>query len=240
MINPDKNSVQRMAQVLLRSLGLLLVLSACALLSPDPTEAPVVMVPSPPAAEPTETLIPTTIPDLPAATAQPQGGAAAPFLDCTPPLPRTVANPEGPFYLPNAPERTSLAAPGIPGTPLVVTGRVLAPDCAPISGALLDFWQTDAQGNYDNQGFQLRGRQFTDETGQYRLETILPGEYPGRPPHIHVKVNPPGGAVLTTQIYFAMPSANGLDDLAHPSLVTDVRFGPDGSLEAEFNFVLHP
>ena len=177
---------------------------------------------------------------LPTETAEPQSAPQEMVGTCNPPRPRTVANPEGPFYRPNAPERTSLAGPGISGTSLIITGRVLTPDCTPIPGALLDFWQTDSQGNYDNQGFQLRGRQFADETGHYRLETILPGEYPGRPPHIHVKVSPPGGAVLTTQIYFSMPSTNGLDELAHPSLVTDVRFGPDGALQAEFDFVLYP
>lgn len=222
------------------SVGLLLLLSACVLLTPSPPEPTVQVVPTSDLAPSSESRNPTEVPHLPSENAPPPTAGLPVIAACNPPLPRTVANPEGPFYRPNAPERTNLVPPGMPGTRLVVFGLVLTPDCRPVPGALLDFWQTDAEGNYDNQGFQLRGRQYADETGQFRLETILPGVYPGRPPHIHVKVNPPEGAVLTTQIYFSMPAATNSDVSLHPSLVTDVRFDPDGVLQAEFNFVLHP
>ncbi len=88
------------------------------------------------------------------------------------------------------------------GTKIIVTGYVLTTDCEPIANAWLDFWQADDQGAYDNAGYRLRGHLFADETGRYTLETIVPGEYPGRTPHIHVKVQAPNGQILTSQIYF--------------------------------------
>ncbi len=121
---------------------------------------------------------------------------------------------------------------------LVITGRVLTADCAPVAGAVLDFWQADANGVYDNVGFTLRGKQETAEDGSYRLETVLPGEYPGRPPHIHVKVNAPGGSALTTQIYFAGQAGNESDGLIQPTLITTLTTEDDGSVSAPFDFVL--
>ena len=82
------------------------------------------------------------------------------------------------------------------GTRIVVQGRVLTTGCTPIPRALVDFWQADAEGRYDNVGFRLRGHQFTDEAGHYRLETIVPGLYPGRTRHVHVKVQAPNQSVL--------------------------------------------
>ena len=86
----------------------------------------------------------------------------------------------------------------MPGTRIVVEGSVLTTDCRPMPQALVDFWQADDRGQYDNAGYRLRGHQFTDDTGHYRLETIVPGLYPGRTRHIHVKVQAPNQPVLTT------------------------------------------
>jgi virginiamycin B lyase len=124
------------------------------------------------------------------------------------------------------------------GTPLLVTGKVLNQACEPIAGAKLDFWQTDDSGEYDNVGYRMRGHQFTDENGDYALETILPGVYPGRPPHIHVKVNTPGGPVLTSQIYFEGQPGNESDGLVQPSLIVPLADAADGGKTAIFNFVL--
>jgi len=74
---------------------------------------------------------------------------------------------------------------------LVVTGQVLSAQCKPVANALLDFWHADEDGEYDNRGFRYRGHQFTDAEGHYRLQTIVPAEYPGRARHIHVKVQAP-------------------------------------------------
>jgi protocatechuate 3,4-dioxygenase beta subunit len=116
-------------------------------------------------------------------------------------------------------------------------GRVLRTDCKPVGHALLDFWQADASGSYDNSGYRLRGHEFTDSAGNFSMETIVPGEYPGRTRHIHVKVQAPGGPVLTTQLYFADESRNQQDGIFDPRLTMDVHDGSGGKL-ATFTFVL--
>ena len=85
------------------------------------------------------------------------------------------------------------------GQRLVVAGTVLTADCRRVRRALLDFWQADDAGQYDNQGYRLRGHQFSDDQGGWRLETVVPGLYTGRTRHIHIKVQAPDGPVLTTQ-----------------------------------------
>jgi protocatechuate 3,4-dioxygenase beta subunit len=145
----------------------------------------------------------------------------------------------GPFFKPSSPMRTSLIEPGIGGTRIVVEGTVLGVDCKPIPRAILDFWQADAQGEYDNTGFRLRGHQLTDDAGRYRLESVVPGIYPGRTRHFHVNVQAPGQPVLTTQLYFPGESQNQRDGIFDPDLVMKVRDGDGGKL-ATFVFVLDP
>lgn len=149
----------------------------------------------------------------------------------------TIAQTEGPYYTPNTPQRTSLLEPGITGTPLLVTGYVLSTGCTPIAQALVDFWHCDDAGVYDNVGYKLRGHQFTDDAGRYTLETILPGVYPGRTRHIHVKVQAPNQPVLTTQLYFPNEPANARDGIYHPALEMTLQNTSDGQL-GTFNFVL--
>ena len=143
----------------------------------------------------------------------------------------------GPFFKPSSPLRTSLVEPGMPGARLVIEGTVLALDCAPIRRALLDFWQADADGHYDNDGYRLRGHQFSDDSGRFRLETVVPAVYPGRTRHIHVNVQAPGQPLLTTQLYFSGEPANQRDPIFHPDLVLKVRT-VDGRQVAMFAFVL--
>jgi hypothetical protein len=149
----------------------------------------------------------------------------------------TSAQTEGPYYRRDSPERTSLLEPGVTGTRLVITGSVLTRTCRPIARALLDFWQADASGQYDNRGYRLRGHQFTDTSGQYTLETIMPGLYTGRTRHIHVKVQAPGQPVLTTQLYFPHEPRNATDPLFRPSLLLALAKSDDG-LAGTFHFVL--
>lgn len=168
----------------------------------------------------------------PAATAA--GLPSAP--DCRAPATPTTAQTEGPFFKAGSPERASLLGPGITGTTLVVTGFVLTRSCRPIAGAKVDLWQANAQGEYDNTGFTLRGHQFTDAQGRYRMETIQPAEYPGRTPHIHVKVTPPGGATLTSQLYLPDQARNSSDSIFRSELVMKVDRGTP--LTGRFDFVL--
>ena len=117
---------------------------------------------------------------------------------------------------------------------LVLAGVVMTPDCKPVANALLDFWHSDEHGEYDNRGFRYRGHQFADALGRYRLETIVPAEYPGRTRHIHVKVQAPRGRVLTTQIYFPGDPGNKRDGLYQAELEMKKR----KSEEATFDFVV--
>jgi protocatechuate 3,4-dioxygenase beta subunit len=150
----------------------------------------------------------------------------------------TPAQTEGPYYTPNTPERASFLEPGIAGTKMIVTGYVLATDCQPIAQALLDFWHCDDAGVYDNDGYKLRGHFFSDEAGRFQLETIMPGLYPGRTRHFHVKVQAPNQSVLTTQLYFPNEADNTGDGIFQPALLMDVQDGADGSKIGLFNFVL--
>ncbi|MFK8911569.1 carbohydrate-binding protein, partial [Streptomyces sp. YS-3] len=144
---------------------------------------------------------------------------------------------EGPYFKPNSPERTSLLDTGTPGTRLTVTGYVFGRACLPLSGVLLDFWQADTNGAYDNTGFRLRGHQYTDARGAFTLTTIVPGLYPGRTRHIHVKAQAPGRPVLTTQLYFPGEPRNTTDSLFDARLLMTVR-DAGGAKEAAFDFVL--
>jgi|GEM_PF-807918 len=147
------------------------------------------------------------------------------------------AQTEGPYFKASSPLRTSLLETGITGAKLVLSGRVLSRDCRPIPGALLDFWHADAGGNYDNAGFKLRGHQFTDATGRYRLETVVPGLYPGRTRHIHVKVQVPNQPALTTQLYFPDEPGNRSDGIFSPALLVKAQDASEGRAAA-FSFVL--
>ena len=123
----------------------------------------------------------------------------------------TEPQTEGPYYTPDTPEKHSLLEEGMTGTRLILVGYVLDQNCQPLLNAWLDFWQADANGEYDNVGYRLRGHQFTDAQGRYYLETVLPGLYSSRPiEHIHVKVRPEDGVEITSQLYFPQRPIEGL------------------------------
>jgi protocatechuate 3,4-dioxygenase beta subunit len=149
----------------------------------------------------------------------------------------TLAQTEGPFFKPSSPERIELIEAGMAGQPIDLVGLVLSRDCKPIAGALLDFWQADDKGQYDNSGFRLRGHQFTDSEGRFRLRTVVPGAYVGRTRHIHVKVQPRGGRVLTTQLYFPGEAKNRSDGLFRKELLMRTAKN-EGWLAGRFDFVL--
>lgn len=168
-------------------------------------------------------------------------GAAAPALTPTPSCDDgddpTPPQTEGPYFKRNSPERSNLVEAGMPGTKLTVSGVVYSRSCKVVANALLDFWQADTYGNYDNYGFRLRGHQFTDSAGRFSLSTIVPGLYPGRTRHIHVKVQAPYQRVLTTQLYFPGEPRNQTDTIFDPALLMNVSNGPNGRV-ATFDFVL--
>ncbi len=114
------------------------------------------------------------------------------------------------------------------GEVVVVEGRVLDENGAPIEGALVDVWQANANGRYAHEAdpnpapldpdFQGWAKLVTDSEGRYRFRTIKPGPYKvadewSRPPHIHFKVARRGFHELTTQMYFAGDPLNDVDRL---------------------------
>ena len=149
----------------------------------------------------------------------------------------TLPQTEGPYFKPSSPERTELFEEGMAGQPIELVGFVLTRACKPLACALLDFWQADDKGRYDNSGFRLRGHQFTDAEGRYRLRSVVPGVYPGRTRHIHVKVQPRDGRVLTTQLYFLGEPQNRSDGLFRSELLMRTAKN-EGWLRGRFDFVL--
>jgi protocatechuate 3,4-dioxygenase beta subunit len=108
---------------------------------------------------------------------------------CVPTRPDSL----GPFYEPNAPERDST------GQGLIISGIVRsARDCHALEGARIEWWSANAHGDYDA---AHRATQQASSDGHYHYTTDFPGRYPGRPPHIHVRVTAPGHRALVTQVY---------------------------------------
>jgi protocatechuate 3,4-dioxygenase beta subunit len=139
----------------------------------------------------------------------------------------TPAQTEGPFFTPSSPERSVLREAGMAGTPIALAGLVLTRSCRPVAGALVEIWHADDTGNYDNDGFRLRGHQFTAADGAYRFDTIVPGLYPGRTRHFHLKFQAPNQPVLTTQFYFPGEPANERDGIFRPELLLRIAEGPE-------------
>lgn len=177
-------------------------------------------------------------------TPTPTGGAAgspttlAPTPSCIDADDPTPAQTEGPYFKANSPEQADLRSGAGGGTPLDLTGTVVTTACQPVSQAKIEFWQADASGQYDNVGFTLRGHQFTDAQGRYALQTVVPGLYPGRTRHIHVKVQAPNRPVLTSQLYFPGEAGNARDGIFNQKLLVKLEDGAGGLKLATFDFVL--
>ena len=120
----------------------------------------------------------------------------------------------GPYYIDPDLVRADITE-GRPGTPLRVVLQVVDEDCRPVEGARVDVWHCDAAGNYSGFARQgsdraldtrgetfLRGTQFTDARGVAGFETIWPGWYRGRTPHVHYTVFLDGGREMTSQLFF--------------------------------------
>jgi catechol 1,2-dioxygenase len=150
----------------------------------------------------------------------------------------TEDNILGPFYRSGAPFRGKVTGPLEPGTVLLVSGRVWGFDTRqPLTSAIIDVWQANADGRYDNDDpktppakdvFKNRARLITDETGYYEYETVHPGRYligpkTWRPAHIHYLVRAQGYRTLITQLYFKGDPHNKTDEFIKDSLIIEVR-----------------
>lgn len=145
-------------------------------------------------------------------------------------LTRTPSQTEGPFFPDKLPLDTDndLLAIGdgvtlSDGVPTWFSGRVLDASGKPLRGALVEIWQCDAHGAYlhsrsgnaDRRDgrFQGYGRFLTGLAGAWGFRTIQPVPYPGRTPHIHVKVTRGDVHLLTTQCYVKGHPGNGQDGI---------------------------
>ncbi|MBK5290157.1 MAG: hypothetical protein JJE04_00495 [Acidobacteriia bacterium] len=116
----------------------------------------------------------------------------------------TNAEVLGPFFRKGAPETKVLRAPGDPGVPLKVSGRVMNTKGQLVEGAKVDLWHADHNGLYDTRGYKYRTKLSPNEKGEYGVETVMPGHYSDRPAqHIHYLIAAPGHKTLITQVYFA-------------------------------------
>jgi len=144
-----------------------------------------------------------------------------PALALSPGLAPTPAQTEGPFYPRRMPDETDpdLTRNGgrvAKGELLLLGGRVLGVDGQPVAGAVVEIWQCDADGRYlaagaIDPGFQGIGRVKADAEGGYAFRTLKPAPYPGRAPHIHIKVYRPEAPTLTTQMLVAGDPRNDRD-----------------------------
>lgn len=153
---------------------------------------------------------------------------------------QTPSLTEGPYYKSGSPKISNLREVGIPGEKLTLTGFVYDVNCKSIANAWIDFWQADGEGEYDNSGFKLRGHRFTDNNGKYVLDTYTPGEYPGRTPHIHIKLRATENSpIVTTQLFLPGKDTNQSDSIYDDKLLMqNVLDTPDGKT-ANFDFVIH-
>jgi hydroxyquinol 1,2-dioxygenase len=155
----------------------------------------------------------------------------------------------GPFYREGAqelPMGATISQDGR-GEPAVVMGRVLSTDGTPISGALLDVWETDENGLYEQQDpeqpeMNLRGKFHTDSEGRYCFVGIKPvsyaipndgpvgqllralGRHPFRPAHIHLLISAEGFVPVITHLFVK----------GDPYLASDAVFGTKDSLVVDF------
>ena len=182
-------------------------------------------------------------------------------------LVETPRQTEGPFYPDHLPldRDNNLLIVGDRTTPAIgevthLSGRVLDTAGSPLRGVTVEIWQVDGRGVYlhsrsgnsatgRDQHFQGFGRFETAANGEYRFRTVKPVAYPGRTPHIHVKVKRGDRELLTTQCYVKGDAGNARDgvlrgirdDRARDSVIVDFLPLPSsrtGELTARFDIVL--
>lgn len=173
-----------------------------------------------------------------------RSGIELPVTPCPEPGLTTASFAEGPFYSPKSPFKSDLRDVGWQdGDEMVLTGRVLDPECRPIAGAVLDFWQVDDQARYDNAGFRYRGHVFSDVNGAWQIRSIHPTSYTlhgfWTTAHLHVKVQGPDTGLLTTQLFFPRAAE---DNAREEGWTEDLQVvgdrGADDVYQFRFDFVL--
>jgi protocatechuate 3,4-dioxygenase alpha subunit len=142
---------------------------------------------------------------------------------------QTPSQTVGPFFRPSLIEASAenLVREDTRGERITIEGRVIDGDGAPVTDAMLEIWQANAEGRYDHPedgqeklldpAFHGYGRAATDATGMFRFHTIKPGPVPGvdgalQAPHISVSIFARGLLKrLVTRIYFPDEPLNATD-----------------------------
>lgn len=180
---------------------------------------------------------------------------------------KTPRQTEGPFYPNKLPLDTDndliVVNDGLTAAVGEIThlsGRLLDAKGDPIRNAVIEIWQTDNTGCYihtddankhpnRDKSFQGFGRFLTSSTGEYYFRTIKPTPYPGRTPHIHMKVKRGNKELLVTQCYVKGEPKNATDGVlngikdpkARESVLVDfkpLKGSTVGELTAHFDLVL--
>ncbi len=149
----------------------------------------------------------------------------------------TQAQTPGPYFTPDTPAKNDFRGDGVGGKEMSLRGLVLDQQCHPVASAHVELWHAGPDGRYDNQGFRFRGHLFTDQNGRYDFITLMPGLYPGRTRHFHVKIRPLNGPWLTSQLYFPDEKSNRSDFIFDKRLIMTMQSGAAG-LQARFDFVV--
>ncbi len=148
---------------------------------------------------------------------------------------------DGPFYKPGAPFRNDFREKGTVGIPFTLAGQVFDTTGKPLGGAVVDVWQANDTGDYDNDGWKLRGQIQCDAQGRYQLKTIEPRWYKAgnttRAAHFHVKVHAAEHPLLTTAIYFEGDPRAAKDSVIETKLRMKATGDAKGR-KGRFDFVL--
>ncbi|MEO5882184.1 MAG: intradiol ring-cleavage dioxygenase [Caldimonas sp.] len=116
------------------------------------------------------------------------------------------------------------------GEHLDLHGAVRDGDGRAVDGAEIEIWQCDTFGSYRHPrgageridaGFQGFGATRSSKDGGYRFRTIRPVPYPGRTPHIHVKLRHPAFGEVSSQLFVAGEASNAGDFLFRGLAETD-------------------
>lgn len=150
-------------------------------------------------------------------------------------LPPTGETDIGIYYLPEAPEIRNLWREGDPGEPLLLRGRVLDSGGAPVTGAQVELWHADGNGEVHPNRYRTRLR--TGRSGGFAVTTAMPGYIPGAPGvwgarHIHVRITHPDHAQLISLILFEGDPR--LDGVGYPELAVFVEHGRIDDEELQF------
>lgn len=105
----------------------------------------------------------------------------------------------------------------VPGEEIEIAGKVTQLDGKPLDNLVLEIWQADSRGRFDDPGFLGWGRAATDAQGMYRFRTIKPGAAAGRAPHVNFLILYSGlMRQLQTVMFFELAKDPVLDAVPAP------------------------